>query len=77
MQARTIRHEPDDRSDDRATHGAFVEDVRTDPLWEPFRSIAADKILGTIAIYYDGPREPRQADIDALPPYPFSMRRLT
>ena len=61
----------------------IVEDVTTDPLWEPYRalaqqlniracwsfpirSVAADKILGTIAIYYDSPREPRQEDIDAV-----------
>jgi PAS domain S-box-containing protein len=61
----------------------IVEDVTTDPLWEPYRAlaqqlnigacwsfpiraVAADKILGTIAIYYDGPREPRQEDIDAV-----------
>ena len=60
----------------------IVEDVTTDPLWEPYRALAqqhsiracwsfpirsvADKILGTIAIYYDSPREPRQEDIDAV-----------
>jgi PAS domain S-box-containing protein len=60
----------------------IVEDVATDPLWEPYRALAqqhsisacwsfpirsiADKILGTIAIYYDSPREPRQEDIDAV-----------
>jgi two-component sensor histidine kinase len=61
----------------------IVEDVTTDPLWEPYRalaqqldiracwsfpirSVAADKILGTIAIYYDTPREPQQEDIDAV-----------
>jgi PAS domain S-box-containing protein len=60
----------------------IVEDVTTDPLWEPYRALAqqhsicacwsfpirsvADKILGTIAIYYDTPREPRQEDIDAV-----------
>jgi PAS domain S-box-containing protein len=60
----------------------IVEDVTTDPLWEPYRALAqqhsicacwsfpirsvADKILGTIAIYYDGPREPRQEDIEAV-----------
>jgi GAF domain-containing protein len=60
----------------------IVEDVTTDPLWEPYRALAqqhsiracwsfpirsvADKILGTIAIYYDSPREPQQEDIDAV-----------
>jgi PAS domain S-box-containing protein len=60
----------------------IVEDVTTDPLWEPYRTLAqqlniracwsfpirsvADKILGTIAIYYDSPREPRQEDIEAV-----------
>jgi PAS domain S-box-containing protein len=60
----------------------IVEDVTTDPLWEPYRALAqqhsiracwsfpirslADKILGTIAIYYDSPREPRPEDIDAV-----------
>jgi PAS domain S-box-containing protein len=60
----------------------IVEDVMTDPLWEPYRALAqqhniracwsfpirsvADKILGTIAIYYDSPHQPRQEDIDAV-----------
>jgi PAS domain S-box-containing protein len=60
----------------------IVEDVTTDPLWEPYRALAqqlniraswsfpirsvADKILGTIAIYYDTPHEPQQEDIDAV-----------
>jgi PAS domain S-box-containing protein len=61
----------------------IVEDVTTDPLWEPYRalaeqlniracwsfpirSVAADKILGTIAIYYNSPREPQQEDIEAV-----------
>jgi GAF domain-containing protein len=60
----------------------LVEDVTTDPLWEPYRSLAqqhsiracwsfpirsvADKILGTIAIYYDSPRKPGHEDIDAV-----------
>jgi PAS domain S-box-containing protein len=60
----------------------IVEDVTTDPLWVPYRALAqqnsiracwsfpirsvADKILGTIAVYYDSPREPRQEDIDAV-----------
>jgi PAS domain S-box-containing protein len=60
----------------------IVEDVMTDPLWEPYRALAqqhsicacwsfpirsvADKILGTIAIYYDTPHQPRQEDIDAV-----------
>jgi PAS domain S-box-containing protein len=61
----------------------IVEDVTTDPLWEPYRalaqqlniracwsfpirSLALDKILGTIAIYYDSPRDPRQEDIEAV-----------
>jgi PAS domain S-box-containing protein len=60
----------------------IVEDVTTDPLWEPYRALAqqhciracwsfpirsvADKILGTIAVYYDSPREPRPEDIDAV-----------
>jgi PAS domain S-box-containing protein len=60
----------------------LVEDVTTDPLWEPYRAVAqqfniracwsfpirsvADKILGTIAIYFDTPREPRQEDIRAV-----------
>ncbi len=60
----------------------IAEDVTTDPLWEPYRALAqrhsirgcwsfpirsvADKILGTIAIYYDSPREPKQEDIDAV-----------
>jgi PAS domain S-box-containing protein len=61
----------------------IIEDVMTDPLWEPYRalaqqlniracwsfpirSVAVDKILGTIAIYYDSPREPRQEDIDVV-----------
>jgi PAS domain S-box-containing protein len=60
----------------------IVEDVTTDPLWAPYRALAqqhsiracwsfpirsvADKILGTIAVYYDSPREPRQEDVDAV-----------
>jgi PAS domain S-box-containing protein len=60
----------------------IVEDVTIDPLWEPYRALArrhsiracwsfpirsvADKILGTIAIYYDSPREPRRKDIEAV-----------
>lgn len=60
----------------------IVEDVMTDPLWEPYRALAQEsgfracwsfpirsfthKILGTIAIYYDDPREPQQRDIDAI-----------
>ncbi len=60
----------------------IVENVATDPLWKPFRALAhehniracwsfpirsvTDKILGTIAIYYDSPREPRREDIDAV-----------
>jgi PAS domain S-box-containing protein len=60
----------------------IVEDVTTDPLWVPYRALAqqnsiracwsfpirsvADRILGTIAVYYDNPREPRQEDIDAV-----------
>jgi PAS domain S-box-containing protein len=60
----------------------IVEDVTTDPLWVPYRALAqqnsiracwsfpirsvADKILGTIAVYYHSPREPRQEDIDAV-----------
>jgi PAS domain S-box-containing protein len=60
----------------------IVEDVMTDPLWEPYRTLAqqhsicacwsfpirsvADKILGTIAIYYDSPHQPRQEEIDAV-----------
>jgi PAS domain S-box-containing protein len=60
----------------------IVEDVTIDPLWEPYRALAqqhsiracwsfpirslADKILGTIAVYYDSPREPRQEDVDAV-----------
>jgi PAS domain S-box-containing protein len=60
----------------------IVEDVMTDPLWEPYRALAqqhsihacwsfpirsvADKVLGTIAIYYNSPHEPRQEDIDAV-----------
>jgi PAS domain-containing protein len=60
----------------------IVEDVTTDPLWEPapllssstfracwsfpIRSVAADKILGTNAIYYDSPHQPRQEHIDAV-----------
>ena len=54
----------------------------SDPLWEPYRALAqendiravwsfpirsaTDKILGTIAIYYDSPRDPKQMDIDAV-----------
>ncbi len=60
----------------------LVEDVMTEPLWEPYRALAqqnsiracwsfpirsvADKVLGTIAIYYDSPRQPQQEDIDAV-----------
>jgi PAS domain S-box-containing protein len=60
----------------------IVEDVMSDPLWEPYRALAqqhniracwsfpirsiADKILGTIAVYYDIPHQPRQEDIDAV-----------
>jgi PAS domain S-box-containing protein len=60
----------------------IVEDVMTDPLWEPYRALAqqhsihacwsfpirsvADKILGTIAVYYDSPHQPRREDIDAV-----------
>jgi GAF domain-containing protein len=60
----------------------IVEDVMTDPLWEPYRPLAqqhniracwsfpirsvADKILGTIAIYYDSPHQPRQEDIESV-----------
>ncbi len=68
----------------------IVEDVMTDPLWEPYRALAqqhsihacwsfpirsvADKILGTIAIYYDSPRQPRQEDIDAVNYLPRPLR---
>jgi PAS domain S-box-containing protein len=60
----------------------LVEDVMTEPLWEPYRALAQQhciracwsfpirsvvgKVLGTIAIYYDSPRQPRQEDIDAV-----------
>jgi PAS domain S-box-containing protein len=60
----------------------LVEDVMTEPLWEPYRALAqqnsiracwsfpirsvGDKVLGTIAIYYDSPRQPQQEDIDAV-----------
>jgi PAS domain S-box-containing protein len=60
----------------------LVEDVMTEPLWEPYRTLAqqhsiracwsfpirsvADKVLGTIAVYYDSPRQPRKEDIDAV-----------
>ncbi len=56
----------------------FVSDISTDPLWADFRDIAAqynlracwscpilskgDKVLGTFAMYYHEPREPREAD---------------
>ena len=60
----------------------LVEDVMIEPLWEPYRALAqqnsiracwsfpirsvADKVLGTIAIYYESPRQPQQEDIDAV-----------
>jgi PAS domain S-box-containing protein len=60
----------------------LVEDVMIEPLWEPYRALAqqhciracwsfpirsaADKVLGTIAVYYDSPRQPLQEDIDAV-----------
>jgi PAS domain S-box-containing protein len=60
----------------------IVEDVMTDPLWEPYRALAQendiracwsfpirsflDRILGTIAIYYDSPRMPQPQDIEAV-----------
>jgi signal transduction histidine kinase len=56
----------------------FVTDIRTDPLWAPYREIAArfglgacwstpifsheNKLLGTFAIYYRQPRSPTQTE---------------
>jgi PAS domain S-box-containing protein len=46
---------------------ALAQQLNIRACWSfPIRSVAADKILGTIAIYYDSPREPRQEDIDAV-----------
>jgi len=60
----------------------YVCDISTDPLWDAFRAlalshnlracwstpvVAADgHVLGTFAIYYDQPRAPTEADIDAI-----------
>jgi PAS domain S-box-containing protein len=57
----------------------IVEDIATDPLWEPYRALASrhglaacwstpivdpeGTVLGTFAMYYDHPRAPQDADI--------------
>jgi PAS domain S-box-containing protein len=57
----------------------IVENISTDPLWEPYRSLAMrfglaacwstpivdleGSVLGTFAMYYDKPRAPQDADI--------------
>jgi GAF domain-containing protein len=46
---------------------AVAQQLNIRAWWSfPIRSVALDKILGTIAIYFDSPREPRQEDIDAV-----------
>jgi PAS domain S-box-containing protein len=60
----------------------YVSNIGTDPLWEDFRDLALSfglracwstpildaesTVLGTFAIYYPEPREPTEADIEAI-----------
>lgn len=59
-----------------------VADIATDPLWEPYRDLAArfelgacwsqpivvddDRVVGTFAMYYAEPNAPRRKDIDVI-----------
>lgn len=59
-----------------------VQDIATDPLWEPYRALAASAgvaacwsqpivsshghVLGTFAIYYRTPRSPDDADLELI-----------
>ena len=59
-----------------------VQDIYTDPLWEPYRGLAtlagvaacwsqpivssSGKVLGTFAIYYRTPRSPDEIDLDLI-----------
>ena len=60
----------------------YASDIDTDPLWRDFRELAlghqlracwstpilaaTGRVLGTFAIYYDEPRTPTDADIEAI-----------
>ena len=60
----------------------YATDIATDPLWRDFRALALSHdlracwstpirdadggMLGTFAIYYDAPRSPTEADIEAI-----------
>jgi PAS domain S-box-containing protein len=60
----------------------IVEDIQTDPLWADFRDLAArhglracwsqpiidheGAVLGTLALYYQQPRKPTEAELDLI-----------
>lgn len=62
-------------------HAIFVTDIETDPLWAKFRDVAlahglracwsvpifaADRLVGTFAVYYREPRAPTADERDAI-----------
>jgi len=63
-------------------HAIFVTDIETDPLWQDFRELAlshglracwstpirdaADRLIGTFAVYYREPRAPTGEEREAI-----------